>query len=49
MKRAKFHRLQLADGADAIALQRRIERLADAPDHRNRFIGQKSEGLFFVR
>ena len=38
-------RLQLADRADAVALQRGGEGLADAPDHGHRLLGQEADRL----
>ncbi len=41
-----LHGLELADGADAVRLQRRVERLADAPDGGDRPGRQEFQRLF---
>src|SRR5690606_29291047 len=40
-----FHVLQLADGADAIAVQRFLEYPADTPDQADRLVSQEVHGL----
>jgi len=41
----EFHRLELADGADAVLLQRRREDLADTPNQRDRLVGEEGYRL----